>query len=93
MSARHPDGLKRHMTRSLVIFLALFVLVALGSSARNSITSLRTGAFTNRDGVEINRLENPLLFWMGISLGLGLPIIVICFGLWTAAWLLIQGRG
>jgi hypothetical protein len=66
---------------AFAIFLALLVLLIAVISARNSITALRLGAFTNRNGLQISRVESPVLFWISISLGLGVPVIVISLGL------------
>jgi hypothetical protein len=77
---------------AFAIFLALLVLLVAVISARNSITALRLGSFTNRNGLQISRVESPVLFWISISLGLGVPVIVLCLSLLVASIWVISLR-
>jgi hypothetical protein len=78
---------------ALTTVLVLVLFFALGVSAWSSIKALRIGVFTNRDGLQISRVENPIVFWISISLGLGIPAVVLCLGSLIAARLLIANPG
>jgi hypothetical protein len=75
------------------ILLALLLLVVLSFSMWSSLRALRVGSFTNRNGLQVSKVENPFVFWISVSLGLGVPAIVLCAVLLTAIWLLVAALG
>lgn len=75
----------------LVILAALFVCALAGLSARNVIVAQRLGKFTNRDGIEISRREDPIIFWLYILMGFAPLAICIFIGL-GIAYLLFDPR-
>jgi hypothetical protein len=75
------------------ILLALLLLVVLSFSMWSSLRALRAGSFTNRNGLQVSKVDDPFVFWISVSLGLSVPAIVLCAGLLTAIWLLIAALG
>ena len=75
------------------ILLALLLLVVLSFSMWSSLRALRVGSFTNRNGLQVSKVDDPFVFWISVSLGLSVPAIVLCAGLLTAIWLLIAALG
>ncbi len=69
----------------VLALIALIVCVVAGVSARNVAIALRLGKFTNRNGIEINRREDPIIFWLSILLGF-FPLAVCLFVGWWAAY-------
>ena len=63
---------------------ALFVCVLAGFSARSATRALRLGKFTNRDGIEISRREDPRIFWFYIVLGFVPLALCLLVGVWSA---------
>ena len=77
-------------TLEVLLVLALFLAIA-GFSAWKTIRGLQMGFWINRNGLRISRLENPNLFWFGISLGFAVPILVLSMCLWVTGQLLTAG--
>lgn len=77
----------------LLALLALFVCVVAGVSARSVTVALRVGKFTNRNGIEIDRREDPIVFWLSIVMGFFPLAACVCIGLWVAYQFLSAGRG
>jgi hypothetical protein len=48
---------------------ALFVCALAGLAARNATVAIRLGKFTNRNGIEISRREDPVIFLLYILMG------------------------
>jgi hypothetical protein len=76
-----------------IIVPVSLLLVVLGVSVRSSITALRVGSFNNRNGIQISKVKDPVVFWISVSLGLGVPAIMLLAGILTAIWLLLAGLG
>lgn len=81
----------------LVVVLAAVVAVCVcalaGFAAWSAIIALRLGKFTNRNGIEISRREDRIIFWLSILLGFfPLPACLV-IGLWVAYQLLSPSHG
>jgi hypothetical protein len=77
----------------LAALAALFICSLAGFSAWSATLAIRLGKFTNRDGIEISRREDPGIFWFYIVLGF-VPLAGCLFvGLWAAYLLLIPSHG
>jgi hypothetical protein len=72
----------------LTVVVALIVCAVVGVAAWSATTALRLGKFTNRNGFEINRREDPIFFWLSIFLGLAPLAACLCIGMWVAYQLL-----
>jgi hypothetical protein len=46
--------------------------------------ALRLGKFTNRNGIEVSRRENPIVYWLAISLAFGSLAAILFIGLWIS---------
>jgi hypothetical protein len=80
------------MVVALTALAALFVCVLAGFTAWSATLALRIGRFTNRNGIEISRRENPVAFWLYIPLGF-VPLAACLFiGLWVGYQFLSQGH-
>jgi len=74
----------RYMVVVLAALAALFVCALAGFSAWSATIALRLGKFINRNGIEISRREDPIIFWLSVVLGF-VPLAACLFiGLWTA---------
>jgi hypothetical protein len=72
------------MVVALAALAALVVCALAGFSAWSATIGLRLGKFTNRNGIEISRREDPIIFWLSILLGF-VPLAACLFiGLWVA---------
>jgi hypothetical protein len=77
----------------LVALAALLVCALAGFTAWSATVAIRLGKFTNRGGIEISRREDPVIFWLYISMGF-IPLAACIFvGLWAAYQLLIPSHG
>jgi len=77
----------------LAVLAALFVCALAGFSAWSAIIAIRLGKFTNRDGIEISRREDVLIFWFYISIGF-FPLAACLFiGLWVTYQFLSPSHG
>lgn len=77
----------------LVALAALLVCALAGFTAWSATVAIRLGKFTNRGGIEISRREDPVIFWLYISMGFVPPVACILVGLWAAYQLLIPSHG
>jgi ABC-type spermidine/putrescine transport system permease subunit I len=68
----------------VLALFALFVCAVAGVSAWSVTVALRLGKFTNRNGIEINRREDPRIFWLSILLGFFPLALCLCIALWVA---------
>jgi hypothetical protein len=85
--------IRRYMAVVLVPLAALFVCGLAGFTAWSATIALRLGKFTNRNGIEISRRENPIIFWLSILLGF-VPLAACLFiGLWVAHQFLSPSHG
>jgi hypothetical protein len=64
------------MVVALAASAALVVCVLAGFTAWSATIALRLGKFTNRNGIEISRRENPIIFGSPSRLGLSLWLYV-----------------
>jgi hypothetical protein len=58
-----------HMAVVLAAVVALFVCAVVGVAAWSATIALKLGKFTNRNGIEISRRNDPFIFWLSIFLG------------------------
>jgi hypothetical protein len=77
----------------LAALAALFVSVLAGFGAWSATIAIRLGKFTNRDGIEISRREDPGIFWFYILLGFVPLTLCLLVGLWSAYQFLIPSHG
>jgi hypothetical protein len=76
----------------VLILGAMIVCFAAGFSVWSVTIAVRLGKFTNRDGVEITRHEDPIIFWFYMLLGV-LPLaLCLCIGGWVAYQFLHDGH-
>lgn len=68
----------------LAALVALFVCAMVGIAARSATIALRLGRFTNRNGIEISRREDPIIFWLSILLGFVPLAACLYIGVWVA---------
>ena len=81
------------MVVALAALAALLVCSLAGFSAWSATIAVRLGKFTNRNGIQIRRREDPIIFWLYISMGF-FPLAVCLFvGLWAAYQFLIPSQG
>ncbi len=78
---------------ALAAVAALFVCALAGFTAWSATVAMRLGKFTNRDGVEINRREDPIIFWFYMLLGFIPLSACLIIGLWIAYQLLSPSHG
>jgi hypothetical protein len=77
----------------LAALAALFVCALAGFAAWSTTKALRLGKLTNRNGIEISRGEDPIIFWLSIFLGF-FPLATCLFiGLWVAYQFLSPTHG
>jgi hypothetical protein len=71
---------------AVVVFAlaALFVCALAGFTAWSAMIALRLGKFTNRNGIEVSRRENPIVYWLAISLAFGSLAAILFIGLWIS---------
>jgi hypothetical protein len=75
--------------------IALFALLYIAITALtvwNTTMCLRVGVITVRNGRQITRLENPILFWTGISCGFGALAMELFIGIFIAYQFWISGH-
>jgi hypothetical protein len=68
----------------LAAVVALIVCAVVGVAAWSATIALRLGKFTNRNGIEISRREDPIIFWLSIFLGLAPLAACLYIGMWVA---------
>jgi len=81
------------MVVALVALAALFVCALAGFTARRATIALRLGKLTNRNGIEISRREDPIIFWLYIFLGFIPLAACLLIGLWAVYQFLSPSRG
>ena len=82
---------RRHMVAA---FLPLLCLALAAFAAWNTIACARMGVLTARGGVQISRSENPILIWLGISIGgyrLSSSALPRFYGLQVSCGSMVQG--
>ena len=62
----------------------LLYLAVTAFAAWNTLMCLRAGAVTFRNGRQITRTQDPVYFWISISLGLGALALLLWMGVWFA---------
>ena len=73
----------------LAALAALFVCALAGFAAWSAIVAVRLDKFTNRNGIEIRRREDPGIFWLYILMGF-VPLAACFFiGVWIAYQVLV----
>jgi hypothetical protein len=77
----------------LAALVSLFVCAVVGVAAWSATVALRLGKFTNRNGIEISRREDPIIFWLSIFLGFAPLAACLYIGLWAAYQFLSQSHG
>jgi hypothetical protein len=77
----------------LAALAALFVCALAGFTAWTATIALRLGKFTNRNGIEIGRREDPILFWLSILLGFVPLAACLLIGLWGSYQFLSPSHG
>ena len=80
------------MVVSLAALAALVACALSGFSAWSATIGLRLGKFTNRNGIEISRREDPIIFWLTISLAFVPLAACLSIGLWISYQLLNPGH-
>ena len=66
------------------IFIALLLVALAAVSAWKTIASVRTDVYIDTFGVRNRRLEHPILFWLGVSVGGFLAVLLFSGALWIA---------
>jgi hypothetical protein len=77
----------------LAAIAALLVCSLAGFSAWSATLALRLGKFTNRNGIEISRREDPIISWLYILQGFVPLALCLFIGLWVAYQLLSPSHG
>lgn len=78
---------------AVLAFVAIFVFGLACLSLRNIAIAIRLGRFTNRNGIEINRREDTVLFWFYMLMGVFPLAICLCVGGWVAYEVLRSSHG
>jgi hypothetical protein len=77
----------------LAVLAALFVCSLAGFSAWCATIAIRLAKFSNGDGIEISRREDPSIFWFYIVLGFVPLALCLLVGLWSAYQFLTPSHG
>jgi hypothetical protein len=76
----------------LAAFAALLVCALAGFAAWRATIAIRLGKFTNRNGIEICRGEDPAIFWLYIFMGFAPLAVCLFVGFWAVYQLLMPSR-
>lgn len=88
-----PFTARGHMAVVLAAVVALFVCAVVGVAAWSATIALKLGKYTNRNGIEISRRNDPFIFWLSIFLGFVPLAACLYIGLWVAHQFLSQIHG
>ena len=81
------------MVVALAALAALLVCSLASFSAWSATIAVRLGKFTNRNGIQIRRREDPIIFWLYILMGFVPLTLCLLIGLWTAYQFLLPSHG
>ena len=81
------------MVVALAVLAAMIVCALAVFTAWTATIALRLGKLTNRNGIEISRREDPIIFWLSILLGFFPLAACLLVGLWGAYQFLRPSHG